>query len=255
MNYELYKKIYRRLNSKEDIDPIAKNFDMEEDALWSILCQKIVRKTKKKYYKIKGKRGKLEREWKNGKSIMTISKKYNFPPVLTASFIFEYKFSNKEFKKYLKNPDSIKDERIKKEVQEAVEHDIVYSPKYIDLQRESGIKSEKEIEEWLVERDIKFITEGDARKENFRKTPDFLLMNPLSLDGLEVRWIESKAGFGDLIKFKEDFGGQLRPYVRIFGSGLIVYWVGHLERLTTFSDRILVVSKNFFEEKSRKNYK
>ncbi len=248
MNYRLYKEIYENLNSTEDIDALVEKFRIEKEVFLAILSQKIVRNVKKNYYKLERKKEILRARWKDGESITEISEEYNFSPVLTASFIFQDTFSRKKFKECLKNPELIEEKRIKKEIKEIIEEDIVYSPKYINLQRENGIRCEEEIRSWLLERDIRFITEKDARYENFRKTPDFLLMSPFSVGGFEVRWIESKAGFGDLIQFKQDFRGQLRPYVQLFGSGIIVYWVGHLERLNGFSNRIIVISKKFFND-------
>jgi len=246
MNYNLYKEIYENLNGIDDIDTLVKKFRTEKEVLLAILSQKIIRNTKRNYYKLERKKETLRIRWKKGESITDISKEYNFSPVLTALFIFQDKFSRKKFKECMKNPDLIEEERIREEIKEVIERDIVYSPKYIDLQRENGVRCEEEIKNWLLERDIRFITEKDARHENFRKTPDFLLMTPFSVGGFEAKWVESKAGFGDLIQFKEDFRGQLHPYVRLFGSGIIVYWVGHLERLNGFSNRIIVVSKKFF---------
>ncbi len=248
MNYRVYKEIYENLNSTEDIDALVEKFRIEREVFLAILSQKIVRNVKKNYYKLERKKEILRARWKEGESITEISEEYNFSPVLTASFIFQDTFSCKKFKEYLKNPELIEEKRIKKEIKEIIEKDIVYSPKYINLQRENGIRCEEEIRSWLLKRDIRFITEKDARYENFRKTPDFLLMTPFSVGGFEVKWIESKAGFGDLIQFKQDFRGQLRPYVQLFGSGIIVYWIGHLERLNGFSNRIIVISKKFFND-------
>ncbi|MEA1993352.1 MAG: TPD domain-containing protein [Euryarchaeota archaeon] len=248
MKYEVYKKIYKKLNSTDDVNSLMKEFNVERDLLLSLLSQKIVRKVKRRYYKIKKKRKILRKKWDRGKSIMEIAEEYEFAPVLTASFVFQDIFSKKKFKENLKEPDKIKNKRIKREIKKVVEKDIVYSPKFIELQTKSGVSCEERTKNWLIKKNIKFITEEGAREENFRKTPDFLLTTPFSLNGLEVRWVESKAGFGDLIKFKEDFKGQLNPYVRLFGSGLIVYWAGHLDRLTSFSDRVLVCSKEFFED-------
>jgi hypothetical protein len=246
MKYELYKEIYENLSCKEDVDALVARYGLERQLFLAILSQKIVRIVKRKYYKVKRKRPILRRRWRDGESVTAIAKAYKFSPVLTASFIFDKRFSRREFKEYMKNPESIEEERIREEIQEALESDIVYSPKNIELQRKSGIQCEENIKKWLLERNIKFITEEDAREENFRKTPDFLLMSPFSVDGFDIRWVESKAGFGDLIKYKEDFRDQLQPYTQMYGPGVIAYWVGHLDRLEDISKKIVVVSKNFF---------
>ncbi|KAL8615920.1 hypothetical protein ACOMHN_034596 [Nucella lapillus] len=48
--------------------------------------------------------------------------------------------------------------------------------------------------------------------------------------GQEVRWIESKAYFGDYDWFYRS-RKQFEDYLRLFGPGLVVYWYGYIKPL------------------------
>ncbi len=59
------------------------------------------------------------------------------------------------------------------------------------------------------------------------KTPDFLFPQDVVLDGHKVRWLESKATFGDKEETRRNMTRQLSIYVDLFGPGIVVYWYGH----------------------------
>ena len=74
-------------------------------------------------------------------------------------------------------------------------------------------------------------TENDLRGTEFTKTPDCLLDYPVIYEGHEIHWVESKASFGDNTEFRFNSRKQLVPYTKLFGPGLVVYWVGCLDDL------------------------
>ena len=53
----------------------------------------------------------------------------------------------------------------------------------------------------------------------------------MEFEGREIRWIESKASFGDAVEFRYNCKNQLIPYTELFGPGVVVYWTGHLDGL------------------------
>lgn len=63
------------------------------------------------------------------------------------------------------------------------------------------------------------------------KTPDFLLSEPIMIDGKKIFWIESKAMFGDEKEHKHYTKKQFSHYEQMSGHGLIVYWYGFLDTL------------------------
>jgi Holliday junction resolvase len=252
MNEELYSRIYRRLNRKGDVFELAEKFDISKDVLFSILSQKIVRRTKRDYHGLKKQSSQLLKEWKKGKSLLKLSRERRFSPVLLSSFILrEYGVTKKEFYNYLRHPENIEDKRINKEIKEILDEDVVYSPLAIDIQRKNGKRAEKKIAQWLDEQRVNYITEREVR-ELYKKTPDFLLKDFFYVKGNSIYWIESKASFGDHIQMKSDYHRQLKHYVELFGRGLVIYWHGYVNDSESvqkfqFDDQILISNSNLVE--------
>ena len=71
-------------------------------------------------------------------------------------------------------------------------------------------------------------TEKDLRGK-YTKTPDALLDDPIVFYGQKLKWIESKANFGDDVELRKNLRRQLAPYTEIFGEGAVVYWYGYVE--------------------------
>ena len=88
------------------------------------------------------------------------------------------------------------------------------------------------IAEWLDEKKLEYFTEEDLRAGTVEgKTPDFLLLKPMSWHGDEYNWIESKASFGDEYIHRKNHRGQVSKYVELYGQGILVYWYGYLDSL------------------------
>ncbi len=230
MKYEEYKDLYNSLRTAEDVERLFSEYDPR--MLDSLFTQKTTREVKKRFYVVKQNSKKMLNEWRKGTSIMGLSRKYKFPPILTAMFIFlEDGASKKEFWSYIRDPDLLESEETADEVREAVEKDIVYSPAANDRQRERGIWGENLLHQWLDGQGVAYKTENDLRGTEFTKTPDCLLDEPVEYEGHTIYWVESKASFGDNTEFRFNARKQLVPYTKLFGPGLVVYWVGCLDNL------------------------
>ena len=248
-----YEFIYDRLNEPADVKKLHERMGISKDLLFNILGKKIVRNATKRYYIVKRKSGKLFHDWERGKSLRKIDRSINFPSMLTAFFVLNKKgISRKRFNNMVKDPVSIRNHRIRKEIGEVIREDFVYSPWAHKLQAKNGKETEDKIERWLEERGIKFMTENESRKRNRVRTPDFLLKKPITIRRKRVKWIESKASFGDDKEIKKDFKKQLKPYIDHFGPGAVVYWYGFLEGLRIDSE-ILILSHSFFDKKKGKS--
>ena len=98
----------------------------------------------------------------------------------------------------------------------------------------------KEFEEYLEmnlrKLSICFETEAELRLQGKPKTPDALLLIPMSVQvhgsNYLVNWIDSKGMFADAETFLEH-EQQLKGYVNRYGHGLVIYWYGHVELPTT----------------------
>ncbi|MBU7010659.1 MAG: TPD domain-containing protein [Theionarchaea archaeon] len=228
MNEELYYRIYRKLNKRGDVFTLAEEFSIPRGVLFAILSQKIVRRTKRDYHGLKKQCHTLLKQWKEGKSLLGLSEERKFSPVLISSFVLrEYGATKREIRHYLHHPPEIEDPRIRKEILEVLEEEVVYSPEAAEIQRENGRTAERKIGEWLDHLGVEYITEKEAR-DLHKKTPDFLMKNFFTVNENSISWVESKASFGDKTQMKGDYHRQLKPYVTLFGKGLVIYWHGYL---------------------------
>jgi hypothetical protein len=250
MEFDEYKMLYNSLNRPGDIEKLLK-MGYDERLLETLYTQKTSRDVKKRFHFVKQKAPDMLREWKKGKTLMEISDKYRFPPILTAMFIFlEDGASKKQFWEFVKTPETLESKQTADEVREVVKNDFVYSPQANDRQRERGIWGETLLQNWLNEQEIKYRTEEDLRGEG-QKTPDCLLSEPMIYDGNKIYWIESKASFGDNVEFRFNSRKQLCPYTELFGPGLVVYWTGCLDNMECPHD-VYISDISVLEKKLRK---
>jgi hypothetical protein len=228
MKFSEYNDILLKLNKQSDIKKLAKTTDYDEELLLVIYSQKIVQNATKRYYKIKHLAPKYRKTWLKGESLLAISKKLKFPPVLTALLILkEDGISRKMFRKYLNDLTLVKDQRLRKELEEVIANDIIYSPEGNDIQAKRGQIGEERINQWLTDHNIEFQSEKELTPE-YEKTPDFLLKFPLNVRGIDIHWIESKATFGNKSEIKKNIKNQLAPYHELFGPGMVIYWYGFI---------------------------
>lgn len=229
MKYEHYREIYSQLKKPHDIDNLAKRYGLDKELLLVLYTQRTVRDATRRFYIIKKDIKKMAREWKRGVPMAKLAKAINFPPVLLALMLSaEIGLPRKQFWKYLRDPSTCHDKRLKKELEQVARDDLIYSPKGSQIQTERGQWGEKRLQEWLDKQDLEYRTEEDLRGE-YTKTPDCLLERPIQIDGSKVHWIESKASFGDDIELRKNARRQLKPYTEMFGTGAVVYWFGFVE--------------------------
>jgi hypothetical protein len=230
VDYAEYKELYNSLRKPSDIEAHKGRYD--ERLLDTLYTQKTSREVKKKFYIVKQNAPRMLKEWYKGKTILELSNKYRFPPILTAMFIFlEDGTSKKDFWAAINDPDSLESPDVAEEVREAIANDPVYSPAANERQKERGLWGEDLAHQWLDGQGITYRTENDLRGTEFTKTPDCLLDKPVLYKGHKICWVESKASFGDNTEFKYNSRKQLIPYTNLFGPGLVVYWVGCLDDL------------------------
>ena len=246
MKQNIYEEICNKLNKFEDIKKLNNEMKIPEDLLHVIYTQKVTRNATKKYYKIKNKSRELVDTWIKGKTIYKISSSLNFPPVLMSQIILqEYGLTRKETRAFINDPQNINDERLKKELINVCKKDFAYSPKAHEKQLKRGKNAEEKIKKWLENKNIEFQREFELRKK-FKKTPDFLLAEPMKIDSSKIYWIESKASFGDEREINKDMKKQLSAYKEMFGNGMVVYWFGFLEELPC--NGVIVKSGEFFQD-------
>jgi hypothetical protein len=214
------------------VDKVSEKIGQPYDATRAIRSQYLQRKSIKNHYKVKDKAGLHYNTWKDGRSISEIALDVDFPPILLANFLMlKMRYSKKRTKEIIKDTNLIKgNERLKEELEEVIGRDELYTPRSHSKQSAEGNRREDLIAEWLDEKKLEYFTENDLRAGTVEgKTPDFLLLKPMSWHGDEYNWIESKASFGDEYIHRKNHRGQVSKYVELYGQGILVYWYGYLD--------------------------
>jgi len=254
MNTKEYKRICSLINTFDDVYNMAAETGLPEETLFILFTQKVTRDATRRFYVVKNKIPKILSDWKRGKSLTELAHELWFPPVLLAQMLMlQNGMPRKTFWKYMRRPDTITDHRIKKEFVEALKADMIYSPLGSELQARRGKDGEAVLAEMLNRHNIPYLTEYDLRGI-YEKTPDFLLVKPIRIDGVEVQWFESKANFGDEVEMRRNLQKQLLPYTKMFGDGILVYWFGYVSDINIPKGLRIVDDewmKRFFDECNR----
>ncbi|MFH1721478.1 MAG: TPD domain-containing protein [Candidatus Altiarchaeota archaeon] len=247
MNSRTYSDLYNQIESLEGLEGLSRKFEVDRETLEVIYTQKVIRETKQKYYSVQKKIKDLAGRWYDGESLFQISKSLDFSPVLTASIVLQsLGVGKKEVQAYMRDPSSISNLRIRSNIKECITHEFVYSPAGNRRQTDRGKRSEEAIKNWLLRKKIGFMTEKEAQRKNYEKTPDFLLEGSLNIDGHRANWVESKASFGDRKEVQRDYEKQLKHYVRLFGPGMTIYWYGLIDDIV-IEDSILLRTRDVLE--------
>jgi hypothetical protein len=245
MKYEDYKDIYFRLRNPKDIDRLSQSEGLDRELLLVMYTQRTVRDATRRFYIVKKDIKKIAKDWKRGDSIAHLARTMNFPPVLLGLMLApEIGLTRKSYWKYIRDPDSCRDQRLRKDLRRVAEEDIIYSPKGSEVQTERGKWGEKRLQDWLDKRCVTYRTEADLRATH-KKTPDCLLDKPIQINGTKVSWIESKASFGDEIELRKNVKKQLKPYTEMFGTGAVVYWFGYVEGIEPPEGIVLLDGSHF----------
>lgn len=237
-----YDFLCERLRKPEDIPIIAEQLGLPQPMLYNILSNRIVRHTMRSYHRINARLEQLYAEWQSGRSVISIARRYAFPPALLMRMLLKRMgLSRNEINDFMRHPEKLKG-RLAEEVRKAVESDFIYSPWAAHIQTANGAAAEAAIARWLDAKGLRYTTE--AERKGAEKTPDFLLESPLKVDGFEINWIESKASFGDEYEIRRNWRRQLSRYVELFGPGMVCYWWGYLDDISL--PGVLIVDRHFF---------
>lgn len=247
MKRSLHRSLVERLTGKDSIQVLARETGLSPELLLVLYTQRVTRDATRRFYKVKFQAKRILSQWNRGFTLLKLAEEYDFPPVLMAYIVLlESGMGRKSFWKYLRQTETIPPGKLRTEIPELLEADILYSPKGYEVQSERGRWGEKLLHNWLKARNVTFMTEKDLRTE-YPKTPDTLFIEPLTIEGKKVHWIESKANFGDEVEINRNLKKQLLPYLELFGPGMVVYWFGFIEDIRP-PEGVQLVDGTFFGE-------
>ncbi|MCI4319428.1 MAG: C15orf41 family protein [Thermoplasmata archaeon] len=229
MDRETYRRLYDSLATYEDIHRIAHAEGFDEELLFVIYTHRVSRDATRRFYVVKRQMPRLVAQWRRGRTMIDLAREWKFPPVLMGQILLgELKVPRKKVWGTFLDPATAPDQRIRREVEELLTNDWIYSPRGMELQRERGRRGEERMYRWLEQHGITYRTEKDLRGK-YTKTPDALLDHPIIFYGQKLKWLESKANFGDDVELRKNLKRQLGPYTEIFGEGAVVYWYGFVD--------------------------
>lgn len=133
------------------------------------------------------------------------------------------------YAKWYREPSLITHEGLRVNVQTCHRVDEHYSPAMDEYRNKIGREYEEKLNGYLNKLGIAYLDEPGMRRMGFSRTPDAVLLEPIAIDGMVVKWIESKAWFGDPPSHATYLRDQYWPYYNRFGPGLVIYWFGFVE--------------------------
>jgi hypothetical protein len=229
MDRTTYQRLSESLVAYEDVHRIAHAEHFDEELLFVIHTHRVTRDATRRFYVVKRQVPRLVHQWRRGRPMLDIAREWKFPPVLLGQIMLgELGIPRKKVWGTFLHPESAPDARLRKEVEELLAADMIYSPRGMELQRERGRRGEERLQRWLEKHGIGYRTEKDLRGK-YAKTPDALLDEPIIFYGQKLTWIESKANFGDDVELRKNLKRQLGPYTELFGEGAVVYWYGYVD--------------------------
>ncbi|CAJ1962739.1 unnamed protein product [Cylindrotheca closterium] len=212
-------------------------------------------KTMNRHHAVLGRNAKeITDRYQRGQGILSLSKKYDSPPVNLFRVILSGRgFQKSQIKQCFKNPEHHLNERDCQEFQKACREDVVSSPN-CDKAHEQAERFETITEQFLKDLGVAFLTQTDLIKEQKPRygkivaSPDFLLLDDVMVNGQYVRWIDCKAFYGANVNCrKKGVQKQTARYQEYWGSGAIIFLEGFSEGLLGIADCTCLSARQFME--------
>ena len=162
-------------------------------------------------------------KFKNGSSVIVISKQLHLPPLAVLKVVLLSKGLNHST---IKSMVSMREPMHKDLANDAL--NIFRADIGSKLNSDNIFKASQLYEEFvgshLQSLGIKFRTEEDLRKENFQLTPDFLLTSPVYINGQVINWIDAKNYASYPNRFlSQKLLKQSIKYTKAFGPGAFIF--------------------------------
>lgn len=180
----------------------------------------------------------LRRRYDDGESVLSLSKRFDAPPVNTFRAILTGRgWSKNRIKESLKSPKSKLKDRDYEQFQMAEEADRVSSVNQSETQSAAEV-FEDILCSHFTELGVRYRKQGDLEIEQKRSegraiiTPDLLLLDDVRINGTPCAWIDAKHFFGAALGFpRKKTQKQVDRYVSEYGQGAIVYRHGFCRSL------------------------
>ena len=180
----------------------------------------------------------MKRKYEGGESVVSLSKRYDFPPVnLFRAILSARNWSKNRIKETLREPERKLSERDLKEFRKAEAEDRVTHVNQTETHRAADL-FEKVLCNHFEANGVRFRTQTDLLKEQVAeegrpvRTPDLLMLDHVEINGVPVAWIDAKHFYGANLSFqRKKTQKQVNRYVEEWGHGAIIYRHGFCDGL------------------------
>ena len=178
------------------------------------------------------------RKYEGGESVLSLSKRYDFPPVnLFRAILSARNWSKNRIKETLREPEQKLNERDLKEFRKAEAEDRVTHVNQSETHHAADL-FEKVLCDHFDANGVRFRTQTDLLKEQVEaegrpvRTPDLLMLDHVEINGVPVAWIDAKHFYGANLSFqRKKTQKQVNRYVEEWGHGAIIYRHGFCDGL------------------------
>ena len=214
------------------VDEIAKfgrSTSIAVEQALSLRSALLQQKTVYGHHSMKRKGKQMLQDYKQGTSIVELSKKYDFPPMnIFRTILGEKGWSKTKIKESFKAPSRFS-ERERSEFESAEEADRVSN---VD-QSETHLRAdlfENILADWFEAQGVRLRRQPELVKEQSvdhgrpKVTPDILFLDHVTINGEPVAWIDAKHFYGADVEFqRKKMKKQMMRYIDEWGSGAIVF--------------------------------
>ena len=180
----------------------------------------------------------MRRKYDGGESVLSLSKRYDFPPVnLFRAILSARNWSKNRIKETLREPDRKLNERDLREFRKAEAEDRVTHVNQSETHHAADL-FEKVLCDHFETHGVRFRTQTDLLKEQVEaegrpvRTPDLLMLDHVEINGVPVAWIDAKHFYGANLSFqRKKTQKQVNRYVEEWGHGAIIYRHGFCDGL------------------------
>ncbi|MEE2759800.1 MAG: TPD domain-containing protein [Candidatus Thermoplasmatota archaeon] len=180
----------------------------------------------------------MSRKYEGGESVLSLSKRYDFPPVnLFRAILSARNWSKNRIKEALKEPERKLSVRDLEQFRKAESEDRVTHVNQSETHHAADL-FEKALCDHFEANGVRFRTQPELLKEQVAsegrpiRTPDLLMLDHVEINGVPVAWIDAKHFYGASLSFqRKKTQKQVNRYVEEWGHGAIIYRHGFCDGL------------------------
>ncbi len=225
---------------EERVNQIAKKIEKLDITLEQSLSLRSALNQEKSVYshgRLMSRSNELKRRYDSGESVLSLSTRFDAPPVNVFRAILTGRgWSKNKIKETLKAPSKL-NERDREQFQIAESADRVSSVNQSETQNAAEV-FEEILCDYFSSLNVRFRRQEELLDEQKKSegraiiTPDLLLLDDVRINGIPCAWIDAKHFFGADLRFpRKKTQKQVDRYVKEYGQGAIVYRHGFCDTL------------------------